>query len=208
MKLIFHKIEKSEIRDNSEKTYDLEVGHSHSYNVNGIIVHNSMCITRLKTGVGRPTLSMIIDCADAAHQLNKYVMCDGGCSVPGDVCKAFCAGADFVMSGSLFAGCDEAEGNKIIIDGKEYKQYYGMSSALAQRKHFGGFDSSYKASEGREKLIPATGPLINTIEDLNGSIRSCCTYIGSRKIKHMPRQTTFYKVHNQLNTKFAGCKDI
>jgi len=171
------------------------------------IGQGSMCITRLKTGVGRPTLSMIMDCADAAHQIDGYIMCDGGVKTPGDVCKAFCAGADFVMSGSLFAGCDESSGEIVDRDGKLYKMYYGMSSKLAQDKHFGGM-SEYRTSEGREKLIPYTGPLIDVINDINGGLRSCCTYIGSRKIKHMPRQASFYKVYHQVNTMFANSENI
>lgn len=165
------------------------------------------CTTRLKTGVGRPQLSSIIDCADAAHQLHAYVMSDGGCTVPSDICKAFCAGADFVMLGGMLAGCDEAGGETFEENGKKFKQYYGMSSKYAQEKHFGKFNS-YRASEGRTKLIPATGPLIDTIEDINGSIRSCCTYIGSHNIKHMAKHATFYRVNRQLNTIFENCKDF
>lgn len=171
------------------------------------IGQGSMCITRLKTGVGRPTLSMIMDCADAAHQIEGYIMCDGGVKNPGDVCKAFCAGADFVMTGSLFAGCDEAKGEVVERNGKKYKMYYGMSSKLAQDAYFGGM-SEYRTSEGREKLIPYVGRLIDVINDINGGIRSCCAYIGSKKIKHMPRQASFYKVNHQLNTMFANSENI
>ena len=155
----------------------------------------SACTTRLKTGVGRPQLSTIIECADAAHQLHAYVMSDGGCVNPCDISKAFCAGADFVMLGGMLAGCDEAEGEKVLgADGKYYKKYYGMSSKYAQEKHFGKFNN-YRASEGREKLIPATGPLQNTIDDINGSLRSTCSYIGSHELRHMAKHATFYKVH-------------
>ena len=167
----------------------------------------SVCSTRLKTGVGRPTLSMIMDCADAAHQIDGYIMCDGGVKTPGDVCKALCAGADFVMTGSLFAGCNEAAGEIVERSGKQYKMYYGMSSKLAQDTHFGGM-SAYRTSEGREKLIPYVGSLIDVINDINGGIRSCCTYIGSKKIKHMSRQASFYKVNHQVNTLFANNLDI
>ena len=171
------------------------------------IGNGSVCTTRLKTGVGRPQLSTIIECADAAHQLHAYVMSDGGCVNPCDINKAFCAGADFVMLGGMLAGCDEAAGDKVEIDGKFYKKYYGMSSRYAQETHFGAFNT-YRSSEGREKLIPSTGPLAKIIDDINGSIRSCCTYIGSHQIKHMPKHATFYKVHNQLNTSFANCMDF
>ena len=136
----FVDIVKSKIQDNNQKTYDLEVKNSHSYNINGIIVHNSVCITRLKAGVGRPQLSTIIECADAAHQLHAYVMSDGGCVNPCDINKAFCAGADFVMLGGMLAGCNEADGDSFEdLNGNKFKRYYGMSSKYAQEKHFATF---------------------------------------------------------------------
>lgn len=171
------------------------------------IGNGAVCITRLKAGVGRPQLSTIMDCADAAHQLHAYVMSDGGCVHPCDINKALCAGADFVMLGGMLAGCDEAGGELVEIDGRQYKKYYGMSSKYAQEKHFGQFNK-YRASEGRTKLIPYTGKLIDIVEDINGSIRSCCTYIGSHNIKHMPKHATFYRVNHQLNMAFANCKDF
>ena len=173
----------------------------------GGIGNGSACRTRLKTGVGRPQLSTIIDIADICHQRGCYMMCDGGLSVPGDVCKAFGAGADFVISGSLFAGCDEADGETVERDSKKFKQYYGMSSFLAQKKHFGGV-RKYSASEGREKLIPCTGTLEEVLDDIDGGLRSCCTYIGCMKMKNFSRHTTFYKVRRQVNMLFANCEDI
>lgn len=186
------------------------------------IGNGSACLTRLKTGVGRPQLTTLIEVADACHQRGCYVMCDGGVNSAGDVCKAFGAGADFVISGSLFAGCDEAEGSIIekhyqsdeldenfepIVVEKKFKQYYGMSSHLAQEKHFGGV-RKYSASEGREKLIPYAGSLDDVIQDIDGGLKSCCAYIGCTKMKNFSRHTTFYKVRHQLNMKFASCKDI
>ena len=171
------------------------------------IGNGAVCVTRLKTGVGRPQLSTIIEVADICHQKHAYVMADGGVASPGDVCKAFGAGADFVISGSLFAGCEESESETVVLDGKKYKQYYGMSSHLAQEKHFGGV-RKYSASEGREKLVPYTGSLESVLQDIDGGLRSCCTYIGCDKMKNFSRHTTFYKVHNQLNMLYANCPDI
>lgn len=169
---------------------------------------SGICLTRAKTGVGRPQLSTIIDCADAAHHLNKYIMSDGGCKVVGDICKAFCAGADFVMTGSMFAGCDESTGDIVTKNNKLYKEYYGMSSKLAQERHFGGFKSNVRASEGREKLVPYKGPIKNIIEDINGGLRSTATYIGCHRIENLSKHTTFYRVNRQLNTIFESCPDI
>ena len=171
------------------------------------IGNGSVCRTREKTGVGRPQLSALIEVADICHQRGMYVMCDGGVKNPADVCKAFGAGADMVISGSLFAGCEEAEGDAVEVDGKKFKQYYGMSSHLAQAKHFGGI-RPYSASEGREKLIPYAGSLNDVLQDIEGGLRSCCTYIGCMKMKNFSRHTTFYRVHSQLNTLFARCPDL
>ena len=165
------------------------------------------CLTRLKTGVGRPQFSTIVECADACHQMNAYCICDGGCSTPGDICKALCAGADIVMCGSIFGGADETDAEEKMVNGKKYKQFFGMSSHLAQEKYFGGM-ASYRTSEGREKWIPGTGPLENTLNDITGGLRSCGTYIGARTIKNFSRQAAFYKVRRLVNANFANCADI
>ena len=176
------------------------------------------CLTRPTTGCGRPQLSAIIECADAAHQVGGMVCADGGITCPGDLGKAFGAGADFIMIGSLFAGTDEADGeiiSKWIFNGeyepamdgsgfepclelKEFKQFYGMSSTLAQEK-FGNGKPKYRASEGRVSLVPYVGPIDGVLEELLGGLRSTMTYIGAWKLKNIPKQCTFYKVHNQLN---------
>ena len=85
----------------------------------------SVCTTRTVTGVGYPQLSAIIECADAAHGLRGHVISDGGCSTPGDVAKAFGAGADFVMLGGMLAGHEESGGKVIEKDGKKYKEFMG-----------------------------------------------------------------------------------
>ena len=209
----FIEIKKSHIISNDEKVFDLEVEKDHSFVVgDGLIVHN--CLTRRQTGCGRPQFSAIVECADAAHQVGGMVCSDGGITCPGDLGKAFGSGADFIMIGSLFAGTDEAEGDiieKYVTNGeydmifehlhiekKEFKKFYGMSSTLAQEK-FGNGKPSYRASEGRVTLIPYTGPIQDTIEELLGGLRSTMTYIGARKLKDIPKQCVFYKVHNQLN---------
>lgn len=171
------------------------------------IGNGSVCTTRLKTGVGRPTISTILECADAAHGVGGLVCSDGGCTCPGDVAKAFGAGADFVMLGGMLAGSDEAAGKIVNISGKTFKEYYGMSSKLSQERHFGGM-KEYRTSEGREKLIPYTGPVSNMMDDILGGLRSTMTYIGARKLKDIPKCTTFYTVNRQLNNIFEKMEDI
>ena len=119
----------------------------------------SVCTTRLKTAVGYPQLSAIIECADAAHGLRGHVCADGGCRTPGDVVKALAAGADFVMLGGMLAGHDECEGEWVEQEGQRAgMRFYGMSSKTAMDKYAGGL-KDYRASEGREAVVPYRGPV-------------------------------------------------
>ena len=162
----------------------------------------SVCTTRHKTGVGYPQLSAIIECADAAHGLQGQVCADGGCTSPGDIAKAFAAGADFVMLGGLFAGHDECSGNTIEHEGKLFKRFYGMSSAEAMTVHHGKV-ADYRASEGKSVNVPYRGPVENTVLDILGGLRSACTYVGAQKLKELSKCTTFVCVSQQLNEVFS-----
>jgi GMP reductase len=162
----------------------------------------SVCTTRKMTGVGYPQLSAIMECADAAHGLGGHIVADGGCTVPGDIAKAFGAGADFVMLGGMLAGHDESEGKKILHGDEFVIEFYGMSSKEAQEKHRGGMEN-YKASEGKVVRIPYRGPVKNTIEEILGGVRSACTYAGARSLKALPKCTTFVRVNRQLNEVFG-----
>jgi GMP reductase len=147
---------------------------------------------------------------------------DGGCTCPGDVAKAFAAGADFVMLGGMLAGHDEGGGQVItkiyetgevvkLGDGfydsvykeKQFVQFYGMSSDTANTKHFGGL-KDYRSSEGREVLVPYRGEVARTIQDLLGGIRSTCTYAGAIKLKQLSKCTTFIRVNNQYNKTYEA----
>ena len=163
----------------------------------------SACTTRKKTGVGMPQLSAILECADAAHGAGGHIISDGGITCPGDMAKAFCGGADFVMCGGIFAGHDENPGEIIeeIHNNQtvKFKKFYGMSSAHAMKIHYGKMEK-YRSSEGREVKVMYKGPLEMTILDYLGGLRSTCTYINSLCIKNMPKCTTFILVSHQLNT--------
>lgn len=158
----------------------------------------SVCTTRNKTGVGYPQISAVIDCADAAHGLNGHVISDGGCTCPGDVSKAFGAGADFVMLGGLLAGHDESGGKLVEENGKRYREFYGMSSDTAMKKHQGGV-ADYRASEGKTVRVPYRGPLEATLRDILGGVRSTCTYVGASYLKELSKRTTFIRVREQEN---------
>ena len=167
------------------------------------IGNGSVCTTRRKTGVGMPQLSAIMECSDAAHGVGGHIISDGGCQVVGDFGKAFGAGTDFIMSGSTFAGHTESGGSLIELpDGKKLKRYYGMSSKEAMDKHYGGV-AEYRTSEGKAVDIEYKGPVINTIKDILGGIRSTCTYIGASRLKDIPKCTTFIMVGRQLNDMFG-----
>lgn len=179
----------------------------------------SVCTTRIQTGVGYPQLSAVIECADAAHGLGGHIIADGGCTVPGDVAKAFAAGADFVMLGGMLAGHDEGGGEVItkhysngeatLLDNGNYLphyeerkfiQFYGMSSESANKKHFGGL-KDYRSSEGRTVLVPYKGSVASTIQDILGGVRSTCTYAGAVRLKHLSKCTTFVRctqTHNSV----------
>ena len=177
----------------------------------------SVCTTRIKTGVGYPQLSAVIECADAAHGLGGHIIADGGCTTSGDVVKAFAGGADFVMLGGMLAGHLQGGGevitkyyqtNELIyeeaiaqcqkIEEKQFVQFYGMSSDAANKKHFGGL-KNYRSSEGREVLIPYRGNVGPTIQDILGGIRSACTYVGASELKQLSKCTTFVMCHDTHN---------
>ena len=157
----------------------------------------SVCTTRLMTGVGVPQLSGIIECTDAANGVGGHVIADGGCVYPGDVAKAFGAGAHFVMLGGMLAGHDESEGE--IVDGKV--QFYGMSSNAAMSKH-GSRKDGYRGAEGKVVELPHKGPVKDTLTEILGGVRSAATYIGAQRIKDMPKCTTFVRVNNVVNQVF------
>lgn len=188
------------------------------------------CTTRKQTGCGRCQLSAVIECAEAAHAVDGMICADGGITCPGDICKAYGAGSDFVMVGSLVAGSDEAEGEIIykmyrtneytydsepedesnyvnpdrpIYETKRFKLAYGMSSKFSQDKHYNGM-AKYRTSEGIVTLKPYSGPVQNTIDEYLGGLRSCMTYISARRLKDIPRCCTFYKVNRILNNDGKG----
>ena len=185
----------------------------------------SVCTTRIKTGVGYPQLSAVIECADAAHGLGGHIIADGGCSSPGDVAKAFGAGADFVMLGGMLAGHDEGGGevvNKFVeinelqyevgahldhckhkVKEKKFVEFHGMSSNTAQENND---VKDYRTSEGRVVQIPYKGAVTNSIRDILGGLRSTCTYVGAKSLKELSKRTTFIQVSNskQYNTVYES----
>ena len=154
----------------------------------------SVCTTRIKTGIGYPQLSAVIECADAAHGLNAHIIADGGCVSSGDIVKAFAGGADFVMIGGMLAGHDECEGE--VENG--FMEFYGMASESAMDKHDN--HNSYRGAEGKTVKIPHRGRVDDTIKDILSGIRSACTYVGANSLRTLSKCTTFVRVNNTHNT--------
>uniref|UniRef100_A0A7S1RIV4 GMP reductase n=1 Tax=Alexandrium catenella TaxID=2925 RepID=A0A7S1RIV4_ALECA len=167
----------------------------------------SVCTTRKQTGVGYPQLSAVLECADAAHGLGGRIVSDGGCTCPGDVCKAFGAGADFVMLGGMLAGHHECAGDVVEEEGSYFKVFYGMSSDTAMKKHVGGV-AEYRSSEGKTVRVPYRGPMDETIRDILGGVRSACTYVGASELRELPKRTTFIRVTQQLNPTFTESQKV
>ena len=165
------------------------------------------CTTRRMTGVGYPQLSAVIECSDAAHGISNgngvgLIIADSGTVYPSCIAKAYCGGADFVMSGAQFSGFEESGGETIEKNGKKYKEYYGSSSNKALKVNY-GTKEAHRASEGRYTLIPYKGSIHSFLQDLFGSLRSTGTYIGARKLKEFSKRATFIRVNRQLNESLA-----
>lgn len=180
----------------------------------------SACTTRIQTGVGMPQLSCILECVQECKEYNRinfeiyyeydqdkhnkaFILSDGGITCPGDLAKAFGAGADFVMIGGAFAGHDENPG-QIVTDektGTKHKFFYGMSSSYAMKNNYAANNNTdYRSSEGRELKVEYKGPLKNTIENYLGGLRSACTYTNSANLEELALNTKFILVNNQYNS--------
>ena len=159
----------------------------------------SVCTTRTMAGVGVPQFSAVMECADAANGVGGHIIADGGCNMPGDIAKAFGAGAHFVMLGGMLAGHNESEVQ--LKDGK--REFYGMSSDRAREIH-GKRKDGYRGNEGRAVILPDRGAVKETIEDILGGVRSSCTYIGARRLKDIPKCASFVRCNQPLNTVFEN----
>jgi len=161
----------------------------------------SVCTTRIKTGIGFPQLSAVIECADAAQGLGGHIIADGGCNSSGDSVKAFAGGADFVMIGGMLAGHDECDGELIFEDDVEEPtgmKFYGMASESAMDRHQIG-NREYRGVEGKTVTVPYRGAVENTLIDILSGVRSACTYMGAKKLKSLSKCATFIRVNNTHN---------
>ena len=161
----------------------------------------SICTTRLVAGIGVPQLSAILNVRNSIKNKDVKIISDGGIKYSGDLAKAFAAGADAVMIGSLFAGTDETPGKLIKKNGKLFKSFRGMGSIGAMNKGSADRyfqkkqkDSSKYVPEGVEGLAKYKGKVDKIIFKLVGGLRSSMGYLGSRQIKYLRNKPQFVKI--------------
>lgn len=185
MKFKLTPITKIEKKHYTGKVYDLTVETDHSYNIKGVIVHNSVCSTRIKTGVGIPQVTSILECIAGVEEsgIDIPIIADGGIRTPGDVAKALSLGAETVMIGSLFAGTRESPG-EIQRTGtwpneQLYKKYRGAASVETKRNN----GQNEKNIEGESILIPYKGKVSRILDDISDGVRSSMSYVGARTLE-------------------------
>jgi GMP reductase len=155
------------------------------------IASGGLCNTKNKAGVGSKQLSVAIECGQTANELNALACSDGGVKTSADICKALASGSHFLMAGSIFCGYKECS-NKPDENGQ--CTIYGMSSKIANDKYNGGL-KNYRADEGKVKKIPyKNDSVITLIEDIKGSLASCCTYTNTKNLENLKKNVTFIKV--------------
>lgn len=170
-KFKFKKIECIERKHYKGKVRDLTVKDDHSYNIENIIVHNSVCTTKLQTGFSRPQFSAVLDCCSIAK---KPIVADGGIEHNGDIAKALVAGASMVMAGGIFSGYKESTGDCVEINGIMHKEYYGSASEFnkGEKRHV----------EGKKILVPLRGSIVDKYREIEQSLRSSISYAGGRDL--------------------------
>jgi IMP dehydrogenase len=167
----------------------------------------SICTTRIVAGVGIPQITAIDECVEVCRQYDIPVIADGGIRYSGDVAKALAAGASSVMVGSVIAGTDEAPGDVIIYQGRQYKSYRGMGSIGAMKK--GSNDRYFQENIAKDKLVPEgiegrvpyRGSISGIVHQLIGGLKSSMGYCGSKDIP------TFWENAEFVEITSAGLKE-
>jgi len=162
----------------------------------------SICTTRIVAGIGVPQFTAIFETARAAGENNIPIIADGGIRSSGDIVKALSAGASAVMLGSLFAGCEEAPGELVTVEGKKYKSYRGMGSLEAMKEGSAArYGQQYRqgqekklVAEGVAGLVPYRGTLEEVVTQLIGGLRSGMYYVGAKDIKELQEKAQFLKI--------------
>jgi inosine-5'-monophosphate dehydrogenase len=188
----------------SVPVYDIEVDcDTHSFIAENVIVHNSICTTRVVAGVGVPQITAIHDCAQATKRHGVTLIADGGVQLSGDIGKALAAGADVVMLGSLLAGVDESPGEVVLYQGERYKEYRGMGSLGAMKARSFSKDRYFQGDitnqdelipEGIEGRVAYKGPLAKIVYQLVGGLRQTMGYCGTPTVPELQERGTFIRI--------------
>ena len=159
------------------------------------------CKTRSEVGVGIPQVSAVMDCYEEANKYGAKIISDGGCVTAGDVCKAIAAGAEMVMIAGMVSKSEECD-NIVEIDGKKYVNFYGLGSTKMYNLTK-PTEQEYRPNEGRDLLIPCKGSIKDVIHQIQGGLRSVCTYVGAEHICELYKRTQFVRVNNTINNSLA-----
>jgi len=159
----------------------------------------SICTTRIVAGIGVPQITAIMACADIAKQYNVPVIADGGIRYSGDIAKALAAGADSVMIGGALAGAEESPGERVISEGRVYKEYRGMGSeeamnSRANRERYSQEGSTKPISEGIEGRVPYKGTIKEIVYQMIGGLKAGMAYCGCRTILELQENAHFIEV--------------
>ena len=161
----------------------------------------SICTTRVVAGVGVPQISAIMNCARAADRIGVPLIADGGIKFSGDVTKALAAGSHSVMIGSLLAGTDESPGEVVLYQGRSYKSYRGMGSLEAMkegsRDRYGqheGVTENKLVPEGIVGMVPAKGPVANSLNQLIGGVKAGMGYLGAGNLDELRKKASFKRI--------------
>jgi IMP dehydrogenase len=178
----------------------------------------SACTTRIKTGVGYPQLSAVLDVSRTIYKTGITVIADGGMKTAGDVCKAIAAGADMVMLGGMLSGTDETPGNtywqtvygdliqcneenKHLDDpnywfkgqqGKKVKKYRGSASLESYKDQ--GKEAKHRTAEGESFVVPYKGSVATILQDIEGGLRSSLSYVGASNLKEFQHRAEFVRI--------------
>lgn len=161
----------------------------------------SICTTRVVTGVGIPQFAAVLDCCEEARKLGVPTIADGGIRSSGDVVKCLAAGANAVMLGNMFAGCEESPGDLEIFRNRAYKVYRGMGSVAAMKqgssdRYFQIKDTAVIVPEGVEGRVPYRGPLAETLAQIVGGLRSGMGYVGASNLDELVERAEFVQITN------------
>jgi IMP dehydrogenase len=158
----------------------------------------SICTTRVIAGIGVPQITAIMNCSEIAHKENIPIIADGGIKFSGDIVKALAAGANTVMLGNVFAGCEESPGEIELYRGRQYKVYRGMGSVGAMSNGSGDRyfqeDTKKFVPEGVEGRIPYRGKVSETIYQMIGGLRQGMGYCGTKDIPSLQESATFIQI--------------